>query len=380
MRFQKAGLCLLTIICLSCLLLSPAGAAEYAPAEKEYAVIGHTSSLNLREGPGYNYSVKASYLEGEWVEVIRFLGEWDQVRVVRTGKTGYMMDAYLTLADGSDPDTGTVVNQSARAFLNLREYPSFDARVLGIYYNGAQCRIITAQNGWYMVEIDGLLGYFKEEFIRRSGGTRSYAYAAASSGKTVNLRAGPSMNEQVLTRVPLGEQLEVYLKGSRFWMVSYRGLMGFMASSYLRDLPSPAEPQPAVPAQAGYGIVTNAGGLNLRQQPSPSARIILAAANGTRVDILKPGLSWCRVRTASGQTGYMQTRYLTVYGVPGTPIGRVDNRGTYVNLRAAPSEQTGQVLAQVPAGQEVTILIPGDEWSQVAWQDLTGYMMTCFIR
>ena len=51
-----------------------------------------------------------------------------------------------------------------------------------------------------------------------------------------------------------------------------------------------------------------------------------------------------------------------------------------VNIHCAPSEQTGQVLAQVPAGQEVTILIPGDEWSQVAWQDLTGYMMTCFIR
>jgi uncharacterized protein YgiM (DUF1202 family) len=38
------------------------------------------------------------------------------------------------------------------------------------------------------------------------------------------------------------------------------------------------------------------------------------------------------------------------------------------------------VLAELNAGEEVTVLIPGDEWSKVLWEDQTGYMMSCFLK
>ncbi len=383
MRLRKA--CCLAL--LLALLASPAArAGYYDETGREFAVVDNTTSLNLRDGPGYDAKVIASYKQGEWVEIQAWYGTWDLVRVVRTGRTGYMVDSYLTApgtgGEGSG-DIGVVTNQSARAFLNLREYPSYDARVLGIYYNGAQCRIISAENGWYMVEIDGMLGYFKEEFVKRASssgaGQVSYAYAAASSGKTVNLRSAPSMSAQVLTRVPLGQQVEVLLKGTQFWYVSWQGQWGFMASAYLKESGSVQPVTPSEPQTQGYATVDYPGGLNLRQQPSASSRVLTVCPMGARAEILKPGLQWCQVRYA-GTVGYMMTRYLTVYGVPGTPIRTVSNGSAFVNLRAAPNTQTGYVISQVPSGDEVTVQIPGDEWTLVSWEDQTGYMMTYFLK
>ena len=359
--------------------------AEYDHYAPEYAVIDNTTALNLRQGPGYNSKVLASYLKGEWVEIQGNYGDWDLVRVIRTGRTGYMVDGYLTRPGEGGEDIGVVTNQNARAFLNLREYPSYDADVLGIYYNGATCRVLGQENGWYQVEIDGMMGYFKEEFIRRTGGGGgiSYAYAAASSGRTVNFRQGPSMNEKVLDKVPLGQVVEVLLKGSQFWYVRYNGEDGFMASSYLRETAAPGgsvRPVPAPSPAAAYGLVASAPGLNLREQPSGTSRVVTVCADGARVEILNPGLSWCRVRTASGETGFVMTRYLTVYGVPGTPVRQVSNQRTYVNFRSTPRIASGNVLAELNAGEEVTVLIPGDEWSKVLWEDQTGYMMSCFLK
>ena len=381
----------LILCCVLCLFAIRAQAEyddyyDYYDDEEayEYAVIDNTSSLNLRQGPGYETRVIASYLKGEWVEILESYGEWDLVRVIRTGRTGYMVDGYLTRPGAGDADTGVVTNQSARAFLNLREYPSYDAKVLGIYYNGATCRILEEQNGWYLVEIDGMLGYFKEEFVQRSGGGVSYAYAAASSGRTVNFREGPSMNETVLARVPLGQVVEVLLKGSQFWYVRYEGMLGFMASSYLRETSAPSGAGQSKPAQTApvtaYGLVSSEPGVNLREQPSGTSRVVTVCRNGARVDILNAGMLWSRVRTVSGETGYMMSRYLTVYGLPGTPIRQVSNNKSYVNFRTTPRIQNGNVIAELSSGEEVTVLIPGDEWSKVLWEDQTGYIMTCFLK
>ena len=76
----------------------------------------------------------------------------------------------------------------------------------------------------------------------------------------------------------------------------------------------------------------------------------------------------------------MMARYLTVYGVPGTPIRQITPKKNYVNFRSTPRIQEGNVVAELSGGEEVTVLIPGDEWSKVLWQDRAGYLMTCFLQ
>lgn len=345
-----------------------------ARARAEFAVVSNTSSLNLRAGPGYEYDILSASARNEWVSIHATENGWSHVTVVRTGQTGYMVDAYLQRGTGGAADTGVVANQSSTAFLNLREYPSYSAKVLGIYYNGATCRILGYENGWYFVEIDGLTGYFRHEYVKTGSGAS--ARVAAANGKPVNLRTGPSMGYPAAGTVPNGEQVSVLLKGSGFWQISYHGLTGYMSSAFLSDRQS-------APASNGYLIVTGVGTgkVNLRVQPSMTAKVIAQYASGTRLEVLEGGLTWCKVcATATGLTGYVMTRFTTVYGLPGTPVKTVSNGRSYVNLRASPSASGGKVLRRVQSGDQVTILVPGDEWCQVRCGDTEGYMMTCFLK
>ncbi len=369
------------------ILLSASGALA------DFAVVSNTSSLNLRDGPGYDYNVIGSASKGDWADIQGESGGWYAVTMVKSGKTGYMDANYLSFgtsgSSGSGNVTGVVSNPNSSSFLNLREYPSYSANVLGIYYNGAECTILSSYNGWYQVSIDGLTGYFRYEYIKVKGATGT-ATVVSSSGKTVNLRSGPSTAYSVITRVPLGKSVSILLKGNSYWKVSYNGTEGFMSSSFLSTSGvtpgggSSSGGTGTKPATSGYVIVSNpnsANLLNLRAQPSSSAKILAQYQNGTRFEVIAQGQTWCKVYgTASGRTGYMMTKYLTLYGLPGTPTRTVKNGNSYVNLRSAPSKSTGSVLVKVNSGSTVTILTPGDEWTQVRYGNSTGYMMTYFLK
>ena len=198
------------------------------------------------------------------------------------------------------------------------------------------------------------------------------------------MRAVPNMTVLVPADAPQTEAMV-------HWMIAHEGPV------YLRicrnDLPevTGAQPDPTAPAvlREGNDVALAACGVMVFRalqaaerlaEKGISARVINVCNDGARVEILNPGLNWCRVRTSSGETGYMMTRYLTVYGVPGTPIKQVGNKRTFVNFRSTPRIASGNVLAELNAGEEVTVLIPGDEWSKVLWEDQTGYMMSCFLK
>ena len=83
---------------------------------------------------------------------------------------------------------------------------------------------------------------------------------------------------------------------------------------------------------------------------------------------------------ASGNIGYVMTEYVTLYGVPSTPVKTVQNGNTFVNLRSAPSKVNGAVYEKLYSGNQVIVLTPGDEWTQVRYGNTVGYMMSNFLK
>lgn len=361
-----------------CVLTSLSGLC-LAAARAEFAIVANTSSLNLRSGPGYEYQVVGSAGRNEWVDIHSGTNGWDYVTVIRTGKSGYMVDSFLKRAQTESGHVGVVSNMTASAFLNLREYPSYSAPVLGIYYNGDLCRVLGHENGWYRVEIEGMTGYFREEFLKVSGGTDARVIAA--NGKPVNLRSGPAMTYPSNGSLPVGTRVTVLMKGSGFWQVEAGGMNGYMSSVYLSE--GTGDGGGTKPAASGYLVVANPGNgkVNLRAQPSLSAKVLAQFENGVRLEVVEGGLTWCQVYSqASGLSGFIMTRYTKVFGLPGTPEKAVANGNSYVNLRGSPNLSKGKVLARVQSGERVTILVPGDEWCQVKYGETVGYMMTHFLK
>ena len=387
----------LSLLCAAVLALTLLSVSATA-AENEYAVVSGNATLNLRAEASASSAWLGRAYENDWVEVITTLDNgWHYCRVVKTGAYGYMAGNYLKTVNevNAGAMTGVVKNPVASQFLNLRQYPSYEAPVLGIYYNGAKFTVFSYADGWYQVKTEsGQTGYFRKEFVQVTGGgaTENYVVATGNTGG-LNLRNAPGMQGGILASYQNGTQVTVLLKGDKFWAVRVGNREGYMDSSFLKksgstnasgNQNSQTGNTNAAPATKGYGIVNNPRAtqyLNLRQQPSTSSKVLATYRNGIRLEIVEQGETWCKVYgKASGNVGYVMTRYLTLYGLPTTPVKTVQNGNTFVNFRSAPSKVNGAVYDKLYSGNQVVVLTPGDEWTQVRYGNQVGYMMTQFLK
>lgn len=371
----------LALILAALCLLSLCAAA----AADTYATVTGATSLNVRSGPSSSYAWLGSVGKGGWVRVTGESGNWYSVVTVEENITGYMSKNYLTTASATGGNTAVVNNPKATQFLNLRATPSYDANVLGIFYNGAVCTILGEYDGWYYVQITTtggvtLQGYFRGEYLSLSGGASSATVSTANGGK-LNLRTAPTYTgSNVTMQIPNGSRVSVLLKGKPFWQVSYNGVSGFADSSFLKE---GAGGSSGAGGANGAAVVRtgNAGKLNLREQAYGTAKILSQYANGVAVTLLQQGAEWCYVRVNSdGQTGYMMTKYLHITA-PASAAKTVinPNGGNYVNLRSAPAKSGDNVTIRVPVGARVSVLSWGDVWSQVVYNGTAGYMMSWFL-
>ncbi len=103
---------------------------------------------------------------------------------------------------------------------------------------------------------------------------------------------------------------------------------------------------------------------------------------GTQVRIISQGADWSRVTVLSnGASGYMMSRFLTVYGVPGQAVKRVEHpKRTFVYLRSSASQAGGNVIMRVPHGETVSVLAPLGSWTKVRYGSNVGYMMSWFLK
>ena len=382
MKLRKIAQLLAAALLLAVLPISGALAQDQL-----FAMVSGTGSLNIRSGPGVGYEWLGNLQRGGWVEIRANYGDWYQVYVMEKGISGYMSAKFLKTAGatGSDGTNFVVNNPRPTQFLNLRQYPDLNAPVLGIFYNGASGTVLSETGGWYQVSIAGMVGYFRGEYLRFTGapggGTVATVYAA--NGGAVNLRSGPGYNYASIAQLRNGNPVTVHLKGRTFWYVSSGGRSGFMDAKFLRTGSTPVPPIGGRTGKAGTGIVTQTGKrLNLREQASLNARVLGQYPGGTELTIEAQGADWCRVVVRStGARGYMMSRFITVYGVPGSSTRRVVHpNGSFVYLRSQPYQGVGTVIVKVPHGSVVSVVAPDGAWTKVRYGNYVGYMMSAFLR
>ncbi|MBQ9196229.1 MAG: SH3 domain-containing protein [Clostridia bacterium] len=377
------------------------GYFAYSASTGSYGTVSGTESLNMRTGPGTQYTVLASLGRGELVMISGEIGSWYLVSVPGSSLVGYVSKSYISLSgNGSQGGASTgatayVNNPAGTRFLNLREAPSYDSMVLGIYYNGDSCTVLNRQlDGWVYVSIakEGVqrYGYFRSEYLSNTpvAPTQPPAGVTATvntwlnggNGRTLNLRSEPGANASILARIPNGTVLPVYQQGYIWWQVSYNGATGYVDSGFLSSGGGSYIPQPNYSVNA-YVSTGNSGKLNLREQANTTARVLGQYENGTGVNVIQQGSTWCYVQ-ADSQYGYMMTKYLRITGSGNGAAKQVVNAngGTYVNLRTSPDKNSYNVNLRVPVGATVTVISWGQEWAQVNYNGNIGYMMVWFLK
>ncbi len=360
---------------------------------EDYGVIYRTDTLNLRAQGSSSSQWLGSYTRGTWVQITGSQNNFYRV-TTPDGRTGYMSKNYIDVDwDGDDFRWMAIVNnQNGGAFLNFRAQPSYDARVLGIFYNGVPLLVNSVNNGWYCVTLNGQTGYVRGEFVsdwgRRNAGSETVATIKTPSNTAMNLRSGPGMNYPVICQFPGDSYVSVLTKGNGWWCVSVGGYRGFMSSDYLveglcaaRDVAAHGSASTAAP----YAVVSNprsTQALNLRLYASTASQVLDKLYNGEKLWVEDQGAEWCAVTDQStGLSGYVMTQYITLYHLPSTPSKRVQHpSGSYVNLRSSANMNLNNVRVRVPSGSTVTVLIPGPDWCKVSYGGYTGYMMNYFLQ
>lgn len=368
-----------------CLLAQTALAAQFG-------VVHRTNSLNLRGQGSSTSQWLGSYPGGTWVEIIGSQNNFYRVRTP-DGRTGYMSKNYVDTVDDSDLVWMVEVNNAnGGAFLNFRSQPSYSARVLDIFYNGVPLRATNLNNYWYTVELNGQTGYVRSEYIIDRGvryGSSTVATIKTPNNGNLNLRSGPGMQYAILGSIAGDSYVNVLAKGSGWWCVSVNGRVGYMSEDYLaeglqssRDLSSNVSS--GVIGGTPYATVSNPRAtqtLNLRRYASTASEVLDKMYNGEKLRVNEQGTEWCAVtHQATGVSGYVMTRYVTLSNLPAVPARRVKHpAGSFVNLRSAPGMNQNNVLVRVPHGASVTIVSPGPDWCKVQYGGTTGYMMTYFL-
>lgn len=257
-------------------------------------------------------------------------------------------------ADTRLPIGGTAVIAYANGDdVRLRNAASFDGGIIGLFPEGTVVEVLDgparADDGslWYRVSAGGLHGYMVSDYLAANG--------TASSGDTavleaLNLRAGPSTSEQVLTVMPAGSMVTLTGDAANgFYAVNYAGTAGWAFGDYL-DFPNASSASAA-------GTATVTSDLNLRAGPSTAETVLAVMPGGAVVTLTGEAENGFLSVDYNGIAGWAFGDYLSTGSGPAASGSLVVTED--LNLRDGPSTDAG-ILLVMPAGAAVDAL-GGDE-------------------
>ena len=118
-------------------------------------------NVNLRSGPGQNYSIKWKYGMGFPLKVIQEQGKWLKVEDFEND-IGWLHSELTS-------DIGHMivkVNKEGEKKINIRSGPGTNYNIVGKAYYGVVFKTIKQENGWALVKHEsGLEGWIKRSLL-----------------------------------------------------------------------------------------------------------------------------------------------------------------------------------------------------------------------
>lgn len=189
-------------------------------------------SVHVRAGRGTWYSIRGFAFHGDRVIILSAGSKWDNVRVVKTGLSGYIYNKYIvrmvdvtTLSDWGA--MARIKTKYATSTVALRTGPgtSYDVER---YLTPANALAILGKYGnWYEVQLVPSLttGYVFKDYITNG------AYGVTNA--SVNLRKTGSSSSAVLATAPVGADITILKIGSKWSKLIYAGKTGYMYNKYI---------------------------------------------------------------------------------------------------------------------------------------------------
>jgi Membrane proteins related to metalloendopeptidases len=123
------------------------------------------SRLNVRSGPGTQYTVIHSLPNGTQVAVLEERGSW---WLVQTGSLkGWVASQYLHVNEAPSTQTTTQTVAVTASVLNVRSGPGTDYAIITTAKRDTYLSVQEQQNGWLFVRLlNGLTGWVSSQYVR----------------------------------------------------------------------------------------------------------------------------------------------------------------------------------------------------------------------
>jgi len=349
--------------------------SSFAPTTLAAGTFVTTFRVNVRSQPSTGGDIVGVVDSGTNVDVsLHDPAGWS--RVTFNGTTGYIRSDLLRFAAGGTFRT--------TAGVNVRSGPSTGAEVVDSLASGSSVEV-TEHNpaDWSRVSVNGVTGFIRSDFLTRSepgttlgtpsseqGGQSQAAPAATTLLTTgnVNMRSGPSTQDDIVRLLPRGTSVQVTQVMSGGWSrVTHSGTNGYIRSDLLSD----TVPQ----TSAASTTLRTTGSVNMRSGAATSySRVSLLAPN-TSVEVVE-NLSngWSRVNH-SGTTGFIRSDLLSAAGAPSQAVGNLTARAG-ARFRTGPSTDHSLITTFSVATTVNVLENRADGWSRVTHGGNTGYIFT----
>ncbi|CCO07958.1 SH3 domain-containing protein [Desulforamulus hydrothermalis] len=240
------------------------GTASTAVQGKVAVVTADT--LNIRSGPGTNYSIAGQAKKGEQLSVLAQNGDW--VKVQGAGTTGWVANWLVkvqnaTAAAASKPAT-TSANSGKVAvatgdILNIRSGPGTGYSIVAKVKKGDLMSVLGQNGDWVKVQLGGTVGWVANWLVTvqttqntPTGSTAAPAQTtpatgtqlAVVNGDNINLRSGPGTQHSVAGQVSRGVRLPVVSRSGDWVQVRREDGTTAWVAGWLVSYVSQPEPQP----------------------------------------------------------------------------------------------------------------------------------------
>lgn len=219
---------------------------------------------------------------------------------------GLVLTAFVTIAGGASAAPCTNCTLYTTTGLNLRSGPSTSSSVILVMPKGSQVLTVGGfENGYAKVKYQHNVGWAYVDYLASSGpnnpGDDPNVIGSAVATTSLNLRAGPGTNHQILRVIPHGARVEITdfaASGCRY--VIYDGQAGWAADQYL-DREGGGQP--------GWTLTATVD-LNLRTGPSTNDAVLLVIPDGATVQATDQLANGYRQVVYNGTTGWAYNSYL----------------------------------------------------------------------
>ena len=122
--------------------------------------------------------------------------------------------------------------------LNVRKEPKEDGEIIGKMPKNAGCEIVSVEGDWAKIKSGKVEGYVSTEFLYMGDEAKTIAEEVKTSMATVNtttlkVRTAPSLNGNVITLIPEGEELEVIEDTGEWVKIAIDDEEGFISKEFV---------------------------------------------------------------------------------------------------------------------------------------------------